>query len=198
MRIRRLARRDHAGRPAALVDRDHLDAIQIIGCQAELAAEKAKRAAGDVPAHADLRVFAERYHDSPRLGESAERLAYCGPRLDGDRPPFRVVIDALHGRDIDDHAHVGIGNEPLEAMSAAGRDETPSLRDRLLHRRYHLLGGTDESNVVGARAEPLVEALLDDRAIPRIFRADSQGLPSVSATVGTVLNGFDPPFFHAS
>ena len=79
-----LARRDNAARASGVVDRDHLDGIQIIRSQAELAAEKTERATDHVAAHADLRILAERYHDSPRLEERAERLSHRGARLDGD------------------------------------------------------------------------------------------------------------------
>ena len=46
----------------------------------------------------------------------------------------------------------------------------------LLYRRYHLIGRADELDVVRARAEPLVETLVDDREIPRIVGADPAGL----------------------
>ena len=173
MRIGRLARRHHAARPSALVHGDHLDGVEIVRGEAELAAEKAEGAAGHVPAHADRRILAERDHDSPRLEQRAERLAHRGAGLDGDGAHVRIVVHALHRRDVDDHPHVGIRDEPLEAVPAARHDETPSFAHRLLDRRDHLLGRADQPDVVRARAEPLVEALVDDRAIARIVRADS-------------------------
>src|SRR5439155_21321559 len=82
MRVGRLPGRHHGARPSALVHRDHLDRIQIIRCEAELAAEEAKGATGHMPAHADLRILTERYHDSPRLEQRPERLAHRGAGLD--------------------------------------------------------------------------------------------------------------------
>src|SRR2546425_3700499 len=104
MRVGRLPGRHHAARPSALVHGYHLDGIQIIRCEAELAAEEAKGATDHMPAHADFRILAERYHYSPPLEQRPERLAHCGAGLDGHGAPFRVVVHALHGRDIDDRS----------------------------------------------------------------------------------------------
>ena len=41
-----------------------------------LAAEEAKGPTDDVPAHADLRILAERYHDAPHLEQRSKRLAH--------------------------------------------------------------------------------------------------------------------------
>jgi hypothetical protein len=166
---------NHAARPSGLVHGDHLDGIQIVGREAELAAEEAEAAPDHVPAHADLRILAERQDRSPGLEQRPERLAHGGAGLDGHSGPFRVVVDALHGRDIDNHPHLGVGDEPLEAMSATRHGETPSFAHRLLDRRYHLIGRADQPHVVRGRDEPLVEALFDHRAIPRVVRADSHG-----------------------
>ena len=67
MRVGGLPGRHHARRPSALVRRDHLDGIQIVRGEAELAAEEAKGAAGHVAAHTDIRMLAERNHHAPRL-----------------------------------------------------------------------------------------------------------------------------------
>ena len=87
MRVGRLPGRHHAARPSALVHGDHLDGVQIIRRETELAAEEAEGAAGHVPAHADLRILAERDHDSPRLEQRPERLAHRGAGLDGHGAP---------------------------------------------------------------------------------------------------------------
>src|SRR6266545_228088 len=126
-----------------------------------------------MPTHADLRILAERYHDAPRLEQRPERLAHRGAGLDGHGAPFRVVIHAVHGRDIDDHPHLGVRYESLQAVPATGHGETPSFPHRLRYRRYDLIGRADQPDVVRARAEPLVEALLDHGAIPRIVGSDS-------------------------
>ena len=97
MRVRRLPGRHHAARPSALVHGDHLDGVQIIRGEAELATKEAKSATDHVPAHADLRILAERDHHSPRVEQRPERLAHRGAGLDGHGAPLRVVIDALHG-----------------------------------------------------------------------------------------------------
>src|SRR5262245_14826098 len=86
-----LPRRHDAARPPVRADRDYLDGIQMIHGEAELAAEEAKGATDHMPAHADLRIFAERYHDAPRFAERPERLADRGAGLDGHGTPFRVV-----------------------------------------------------------------------------------------------------------
>ena len=136
IRIGRLARRDDAARAPALVDGDDLDGVQVVRRETELPAEKAERAADDVPAHADPGILAERDDDAPLLEQRAERLADGRAGLDGDGALFRVVVDALHRRDVDDHAHVGIGYEPLEAVPAARHDEAPSFADRFLDRGH--------------------------------------------------------------
>src|SRR5712671_2771110 len=97
MRVRRLAGRHHAARPSVLVDGDHLDGVEIVRREPELAAEEAKGATGDMSAHADLRIFAEGYHDAPRLVQRPEGLAHRGAALDGHGAHLRVVIHALHG-----------------------------------------------------------------------------------------------------
>ena len=176
MRVGRLPGRHHAARPSALVHGDHLDGIQIIRCEAELAAEEAKGAPDHVPAHADFRILAERYHHAPRLEQRSERLAHRGAGLDGHGAPFRVVVHALHGRDIEDYPHLGIRYESLEAVPATRHGETPSFPNCLLDRRHHLIGRADQTDVVRTRAEPLIETLFDDREIPRIVGPDSDGL----------------------
>ena len=113
IRIRRLARRDDdAGPPVGLHGHD-LDAVQVVGGEAELAAEETERAAGHVPADADARVLAQRNDHAPVVVERPERLAHRGAGLHGDGAPFRVEGDALHRRDIDDHLDLGIRDEPL-------------------------------------------------------------------------------------
>src|SRR5437867_11832090 len=69
----------------------------------------------------------------------------------------------------------GIGYEPLGAVPATRHGETPSFPHRLLHGRYHLIGRAEQPDVVWARAEPLIETLIDHREIPRIVGADSHG-----------------------
>ena len=160
LRVGRLARRDDAARPSALVHGDHLDGVQIVRREAELAAEKAERAADDVPAHADPRILAERDHDAPRLEQRPERLADRRAGLDGDGAPFRVVVDALHRRDVDDHPHVGIRDESLEAVPAARHDEAPSFADRLLDgRRPPLRSSRRGGRSPGSRVNRLLNRL---------------------------------------
>ena len=132
-----------------LIHRDDLDGVQVVRGEAELAAEEAEGAAGHVPAHADPRILAERDHHAPCLVQRAERLAHRGAGLDGDGAPLRVVVDALHRRDVDDHPHLGIRDEPLEAMPAARHDEAPSFADRLLRRADRRVGRAGEPDVVG-------------------------------------------------
>ena len=103
IRIGRLARRDDAAGAPVRVHGDDLDGVQIVRGEAELAAEKAERAAGHVPAHADAGILAERYDHAPVLDQRAERLAHRRAGLDGDGAPLRVEGDALHRRDVDDH-----------------------------------------------------------------------------------------------
>ena len=120
-------------------------------------------------------MLAERYHDSPRLEQRPERLAYRGARLDRHGPSFRVVVHAFHRRDIDDHLHVGIRHESFEAVPAAGHDETPSFPYTFLDRGDDLIGRVDEPDVVWTRTQPLVETLVDHRDVPRIAGADLGG-----------------------
>src|SRR5439155_17251101 len=118
MRIGRLPSRYHAARPSALIGGDHLDGVQIIRGEPKLAAEEAKGATDHVPAHSDRRMLAEWYHDSPHLEQRLEGLAHRGAGLDGHGAPFRVVVHALHRRDVDEHPHLGVRHESLEAVAA--------------------------------------------------------------------------------
>jgi len=65
--------------PSVLVHRDHLDRIQLIRGEAELAAEKIEGGSGHMAAHADRRILAQRDHDSPDLEQRLERLAMATP-----------------------------------------------------------------------------------------------------------------------
>ena len=86
-----------------------------------------------------------------------------------------VVVDALHRRDIDDHPHVGIRNESLEAVPAAGDDETVVFAHRILNRRHDLVGGAYQPHVIRAGGESLVESLVDHRAVSRVVTENSPG-----------------------
>src|SRR5206468_1059877 len=140
--------RHHAASPPALVHGDNLDGIQMIRCETELAAEEAKGASNHMPADADVRMLAERYYYSPRLEQRPERLAHRGAAFDGDRAPCLIVEHALHGRNIDDHSHLGIRYESLETVPAARHNETASFPYRLLNRRYDLIGRADQPDVI--------------------------------------------------
>jgi hypothetical protein len=175
VRIGRLSRCHDRTGPPVLVRGDHFDGIQIIRGKAELPAEEAERPADDMSAHADPRILAERYDGSPVLEQRAERLAHRRARLDRHGAHSCVVVHALHGRDIDDHAHLGIRHEPLEAVSAARHDESASLPHRFIDCRYGLLGRADQADVIRARGEPLVEPFLGYGEIPWIVGADFDG-----------------------
>src|SRR6202035_2558182 len=99
-------------------------------------------------------------HGAPLFEQRAERLADGGASLDGHRAHFRIVVDALHRRDIDDHPHVGIRYESLEAVPAAGHNGTSAFFHCFLDRGYYLICRVDQPHVVRARAESLVESLL--------------------------------------
>ena len=145
---------------------------EVVGGEAQLPAEEAEGAADDMPADTNLRILAERNHDSPRLEESAKRLADGGAGLDGDRVLLSVEVDPLHRRDVDDDLHRRIGNESLEAVAAARHDESASFLDCLVHGRDHLIGRRDEPDVIGPRHESFVELFADDRAVARIVGRD--------------------------
>jgi hypothetical protein len=72
--IGRLACPDGGARPSGVVHRDHLDGIQVVGREPELAADKSERAASDVSARADAGVFAERDHH-PQRSKSARKAS---------------------------------------------------------------------------------------------------------------------------
>jgi hypothetical protein len=100
--------------------------------------------------HPDLRILAERDHDSPRLVQRTERLANRGSGLDRHDAPFRVVVDALHGRDVDDHPYLGVGDETLEAVPATGHDERRPFSHCIVYRRHDLFRRADEPDVIRA------------------------------------------------
>ena len=175
VRVRRVARCDDAVRPSAGIDGDHLDGVQVIRRETELTTQKAEGTTHDMPTHADRRILAERDHHAPPVVQHAERVADCGAGLDGNRTASGVVVNALHGRDIDDHPHVRVRDEPLEAVPAAGDDETSPFLHRVFDGRHDLFGRAHESHVVRRRAEPLVEPLVDHGAIPRVVGADLVG-----------------------
>ena len=79
--------------------------------------------------------------------------------LDGHRVHLRVVVDAFHRRDIDDHGRIRLRYESLETMSAGRHDEAASFAQGLFDCGYNLSGRGDAPDVVGVRAEPLVERL---------------------------------------
>src|SRR5438876_9360185 len=175
IRVGRLAGRHHAARVSALINGYDFDGVQIIRGETELAAKESKGATDDMSAHADLRVLAEWDHYSPGLEQRAERFTDCGASLDGDGAHFRVVVNAFHWRDIDDHTHVGIRDESLETVPATRHNETLSFLHRLLYSRHDLISRADQADVVWACAESFIETLIDNRAIPRIFGADFEG-----------------------
>jgi len=72
----------------------------------------------------------------------------------------------------------GSDTNPSRQCPPLVTDETPSFPHRLLYGGYHLFGRADSSDVVRARAEPLIETLIDHREIPRIVGADSDGFDS--------------------
>ena len=98
------------------VDGNDLDGVQIVGSQSQLPAQESERTPGNVPAHADERLLTEGDDHVPVPGQLAEGLADGGAGLDGDRASLRVMIDALHRRDVEDDASVAIGDEAFQAV----------------------------------------------------------------------------------
>ena len=171
IRIRRIARRDDAAGAPVRVDRDDLDGVKVVRRQPELPAQKPERPAGDVPAHADAGILAQRHDHAPPLGQRPERLPHRRARLDDDRAPLRIERDPLHRRDVDDDLDLRIRNEPFQAMPAARHDDAPVLADRVADRRDDIFRRTGEADVVGRGDEALVEAFVDDGAVARRRRA---------------------------
>jgi hypothetical protein len=60
-------------------------------------------------------------------------------------------------------------------VPAAGDGEAPPFVHGILYRRYYLLGGADDPDVVRARPKPLVELLVDYSEISRIVGTDFDG-----------------------
>lgn len=80
-----------------------------------------------------------------------------------------------HQRGIDEDSHVGIRDEPFQAVPAAADSEPQPLPDSLLHRRDELGGGGDETHVVGLAGESLVESAADQNGVARIVGSDPAG-----------------------
>src|SRR6185312_2921820 len=112
----------------------------IVGGQAELPAEEAERAAAYVTAHADVGILAERNHRAPGFGERTEGFAHGSAGPDADSAALAIVRNALHARHVDDRTDLGVGDEILEAVSAAREGEPAPLAHRLLDGGRHLRG----------------------------------------------------------
>jgi hypothetical protein len=134
IRVGGFPRGDHAGDAPAFVDGDHFDRIQVVRGEAELATEEAEGSAHDMSTQADVGIFAERNHCSPVLEQRLEGVSNHRASLDGDSGAIGVVVDALHRGDVDEHAHVGIGDEAFKAVPAARDDDTPPFADGILDR----------------------------------------------------------------
>src|SRR5689334_1781268 len=147
--------------------------MKVVGGEAEHATEKSERAAGDVSAGADSRILTEWNDCLPPVVQHSKSVADGRTGFDCDRSHLPVVVDALHWRDIDDHAHVRIRDEAFEAMSAAGDDQPLLLIDCVLDGSNDLLRGIGQDDVVGPSREPLVESLVDDGAIPWVVGRNS-------------------------
>ena len=172
IRVGRLARRDDDIRTPVRVDRHDFHRIEIVRGEAELATQESKRAAGDVSADPNRRIFTEWNDDAPGLGKRAERFADRRSGFDRDGTHRVVVIHALHRRDVDDDAHVGIGDEPFETMPAARDDESASFAHGIGYGGDDGFRRPDEANVVRIGDESLVESLLNDATISGIVAAD--------------------------
>ena len=67
---------------------------------------------------------------TPQFSNSARNVSpTVAPASTAIARLLRVVVDALHRRDVDDHPHVGIRYEALEAVPAARHDEPPPFLD---------------------------------------------------------------------
>ena len=144
-------------------------------------------------ADADARILAERHDDAPPLEQRRVRLADGGAGLDLDRAPPRVVGDAPHRREVDDHARVRIGDETLEAVAAARRHQAPASAHRFVHRRDDLRRRADRAHVVGAGAEALVDLAIQHGAIARVVRRES--FSGVVRLIGGGRSGHGHPLY---
>src|SRR6185437_13068480 len=159
-------------RLAALIDGDHLDRGQVVRSQAELPAQKAEGSAGYMAAHSDAGIFSQRDDDLPVVEQLLERLAHRGSRFYRNRSHVSVIVNPLHRRYIEDHLHLGIGDEAFQAVPTAGHHEAAPLAHRVLERGDHLIGCAEQPHIIWTGTEALVEPLFDDRAISRVARTD--------------------------
>jgi hypothetical protein len=182
IRVGRVAAGHDRRRRSAGVDGHHFDGLEVIDREPELAAQEAERAAGDMTADADGRMFAERNDDAPALVQRLVRLADRGAGLDFDGEPPRVPGDAPHRRQVDDHARVRVGDEPFEAMPAARGHQPAPGADRLVHCGNDLRRRADGAYVVGAAAEALVDLAIQHGAVARVV--GSEAFAGISGMIG--------------
>ncbi len=120
--ISRLPRRHHTRRSSRRIDRDHLDAIQIVRRQPKLPAEEPERATSHMPTHPNPRILAERHHDSPSLEQRPKRLAHRGPRLDPNRAHPPVVV---HPSSSPTHQRSPAPRHPTQTPRGSARHWSP-------------------------------------------------------------------------
>src|SRR5256885_957611 len=131
-----------SGSAASRADTANDDLPELLAMELEERPQRGVRRIGAAVSLAPHAVVPDEWQDySPVVEQRAERLADRGAGLDGDRASLGVEVHALHRRDVDDRAHLGIRDESLEAVAAARHDHPAPCADGFVDGRNHLIGG---------------------------------------------------------
>ncbi len=141
---------DRAGAAGGARD-DHLDGVQVVDDQAEVAGEQAVAAAADVAAGADGVADAARQGHAPPLVQGLVDGHQVGAGLDVEGTAALVVADGGHLGEVEEDLDLGVAREIGEAVAAGADGDPLAPLDRLTQRVLGVTGRADHLDVLGAR-----------------------------------------------